>query len=103
MHDSSSKLEVVMGLDMLFGDSLNIMHEKQPDAPTRSLEADTRTFTNGTCIEAIVDQVFQVFHYSDLSHEFVLVTVHAIRIVKGRQWKVWKNILRGICELKGVD
>jgi len=103
MHDSSLKLKVVMGLDTLFGDNLNTTHEKQPDTPTRSPEADTRTFTNGTCIEAIVDQVFQVFHYSDLLHEFVLVMVHAIRIIKGRQWEVRKNILRGICELKGVD
>src|SRR6266852_3512343 len=103
MHDSSLKLEIVMGLDMLFGDSLNTTHEKQPDMPTGSPEADIRTFINETCIEAIVDQVFQVFHYLDLSHEFVLVTVHAIRIVKGHQWEVRKNILRGICELKGID
>jgi hypothetical protein len=73
MHDSSLKLEVVMGLDRLFDDSLHnalritslelaheeitkpafkkwhdTMHEEQPDMPTRSPEADTKTLTNGT-------------------------------------------------------
>ena len=112
-----------MGLDTLLGDSLgdalriaslelaseeitkpafkkwhNTTHEEQPDAPTGSPEADTRTLSNGTCIEAIVDEVLQVFRHSDLSHEFVLVTVHARQGTNMR-----KGILKGICELKGVN
>ncbi|SRR6266436_376514 len=123
MHDSSSKLEIVMGLDTLLGDGLgdalritslelarekitkptfkkwhNTTHEEEPDAPTRSPEADTRTFTNGTGIEAIVDEVLQVFRHSDLSHELVLVTVHARKGANVR-----KNILKGVRELEGVN
>jgi hypothetical protein len=123
MHDSSSKLEVVMRLDTLFGDSLgdalritslelpreeitkptfkkghDTTHEEQPDAPAGSPEADTRTLTNGTCIEAIVDEVLQVFRHSDLSHELVLVTVHARQGANVR-----KGILKSVRELEGVN
>lgn len=123
MHDSSSKLEVIMGLDTLLSDGLgdalritalelarekiteptfkkwdNTTHEEEPDAPTGSPKADTRTFTNGTGIEAIIDEVLQVFRHSDLPHELVLVTVHAR---KGAN--VCKYILKGIRELEGVN
>ena len=123
MHDSSSELEVIMGFDTLFGDSLgdafrissfelpreeiakpafkkwhDAAHEEQPDAPTGSPEADTGTLANGTCIEAIIDEVLQVFRHSDLSHELVLVTVHARKGTNVR-----KDILEGICELEGVN
>jgi hypothetical protein len=123
MHDSSSKLEVVMGLDTLLGDGLgdalritslklareeiskpafkkwhDTTHEKQPDAPTGSPKADARTFANGTRIEAIVDEVLQVFRHSDLSHELVLVTVHARKGTNVR-----KDVLKGIRELEGVN
>jgi hypothetical protein len=123
MHDSSSKLEVVMGLDTLLGDGLgyalritslelarkkitkptfkkghNTTHEEEPDAPTGSPEADTRTFTNGTGIEAIIDEVFQVFRHSNLSHKLVLVTVHARKGANVR-----KNILNSIRELEGIN
>jgi hypothetical protein len=123
MHDSSSKLEVVMGLDALLGDRLcdalritslelarkkitkptfkkwhNTTHEEKPDAPTGSPEADARTLTNGTGIEAIVDKVLQVFRHPHLPHELVLVTVHARKSANVR-----KNILKGIRELEGVN
>lgn len=112
-----------MGFDTLFGDSLrdalritslelareevakpafkkwhDTTHEEQPDAPTGSPEADTRTLTNGTCIEAIVDEVLQVFRHSDLSHELVLVTVHAR---KGANMR--KDVLNGISQLEGIN
>jgi hypothetical protein len=123
MHDSSLKFEVVMGLDTLLGDSLgdalrimslelarekitkpafekwyNATHKEEPDAPTRSPEADTRTLANGTGIEAIVDEVLQVLRHSDLPHEFVLVSVHARESANVR-----KNILKGVRELEGVN
>ena len=112
-----------MGLDSLLGDSLgdalritslelareeipkptfkkwhDTTHEEQPDAPTGSPEADTRTLTNGTCIEAIVDKVLQILCHSDLSHELVLVTVHARKGTNVR-----KDILKRIRELEGVN
>lgn len=123
MHDSSSKLKVVMGLDTLlgdgFGDALritslelarekitkpafkkwyNTTHKEKPDAPTRSPEADTRTLANGTGIEAIVDEVLQVLCHSDLPHEFVFVSVHACEGANVR-----KNILKGVRELESVN
>ena len=63
-------------------------HEEQPDAPTRSSEAN---LTNGTYIEVIVDKVVQIFCHSDLSHELVLVTVHACKGIN-----VCKDILKGV-------
>jgi hypothetical protein len=54
-------------------------HEEYPDVPIRSPEADTRTLTSGIGIEAIIDEVLQVFHHLDLSHELVLVTAHACK------------------------
>jgi hypothetical protein len=85
MHDNSLKLEVIMGLDRLFGDSLynalrimslelaceeitksvfkkwhDTTYEEQPDAPIRSPEADTRTLTNGTDNMARQSAVFHV-------------------------------------------
>jgi hypothetical protein len=52
-----------------------------------------------TCIEAIVDEVLQVFRHSVLSHELALVMVHAL---KGTN--AWKKMLKGIRdELKGID
>jgi pyrimidine operon attenuation protein/uracil phosphoribosyltransferase len=42
--------------------------------------------------------VLQVFRHSDLSHELVLVTVHARKGTNVRE-----DILKGIRELEGVD
>jgi hypothetical protein len=123
MHDSSSKLEVVMRLDTLLGDGLgdalritslelarekntkpvfkkwyNATHKEEPDAPTGSPEANTRTLANGTGIEAIVDEMLQVVRHSDLPHEFVLVSAHARESANVR-----KNILKGVRELEGVN
>ena len=76
----------------------NATHKKEPDAPTRSPEANTRTLANGTGIEAIVDEMLQVLRHSDLPHEFVLVSVHARESAN-----VCKNVLKGVRELKGVN
>jgi hypothetical protein len=73
-------------------------HEEKPDAPTGSPETDTRTLTNGTSIEAIIDEMLQVLCHSNLPHELVLVTVHAC---KGPNMR--KNILKSIRELERVD
>jgi hypothetical protein len=52
-----------------------------------------------TCIEAIVDEVLQVFRHSVLSHELALVTVHALKGTNAQ-----KKMLKGIRdELEGVD
>ena len=123
MHDSSSKLEVVMRLDTLLGDGLgealrivsielarekitkpafkkwyNATHKEEPDAPTRSPEVNARTLANGTGIEAIVDEMLQVLRHSDLPHEFVLVSVHARESANVR-----KNILKRVRELEGIN
>jgi hypothetical protein len=66
--------------------------------PIGSPEANTRTLTSGTGIEAIIDEVLQVFCHSDLSQELVLVMVRAHKGTNG-----CKDILKGICELEGVS
>jgi hypothetical protein len=76
----------------------NATHEEKPDAPAGSPETYTRALTNGTGIEAVVDEMLQVLCHSNLSHELVLVTVHAC---KGPNMR--KDILKSICELKGVN
>jgi hypothetical protein len=55
----------------------NTTHKEQSDMPIRSPEANTRTFTNGICIEAIVDDMLQVFHHLNLPYELILVMAHA--------------------------
>ena len=76
----------------------NTAHEEKPDAPARSPETDTRTLTNRTRIEAIVDEMLQVLCHSNLPHELVFVTVHAREGSDMRE-----NILKSIRELEGVN
>ena len=45
--------------------------------PIGSLGANARTLISGTCDEAIVNEVHQIFCHLKLLHELVHVTVHA--------------------------
>ena len=66
-------------------------HEEQPDSPTRSPETTTRTLTNWTSIEAVVDQMLQVLRHSNLTHELVLVSVHS-----RQSTNVSEDVLEGV-------
>jgi EAL domain-containing protein (putative c-di-GMP-specific phosphodiesterase class I) len=48
-------------------------------------------------VESVVDDVFEIFAHSDLSHQLVLVTVHA-----GQLAHMGKDVLKTIRQLKGV-
>ena len=100
-YDCSSKLQIILRFYSLFRHGLryvfrvsafelssekvaqppfnewNYPSEKEkPYSPARSPEANSRAFANWTSIEAIVDEMLQVFRHSDLSHQPVLVSVH---------------------------
>lgn len=72
-------------------------HEEQPHSPSGRPETTAWTFANRTCVESIVDQVFEILGQAHLSHQLVLVTVHA-----GQCTDVRKNVLQGIGQLERV-
>jgi hypothetical protein len=76
----------------------NSTHEEQPYTPTWSPESTTRSLSNRTCDEPVVDQVFEVLRHAHLSHELVFVSIHPC-------WStdVCKNVLQGVGQLEGVD
>merc|ERR1719491_81804 len=101
MHDSSAQLQIKMTLNTLLRDSLrdtlrkttlkltrqqiakpplkqwhNSTQEEEPHTPTRSPKSAAWAFANGTCVETVVDQVFQVLAHAHLTHEAVLVPIH---------------------------
>ena len=123
MHDRSSKLQIKMTLDTLFCNSCrksfrlatfklageevtepafkkgdDSTEKKEPDTPARGPETYARAFTHGTRVEAVVDEMFQVLAETDLTHELVLVAVHARELSD-----MGKNVLKAVGELKGVD
>lgn len=55
----------------------NSSHEEQPHAPPRGPETATRAFAYGSSIEPIVNEMFQIFCHSHLTHQLVLVTTQA--------------------------
>lgn len=94
MHDSGSKFQIIVRLDTLFGDGFcnafavpaleltseqvsepslkewyDTPHEEKPHTPSRGPNATTRTFADRASVESIIDQVFQVFRHSHLSHQ----------------------------------
>ena len=101
MHDSSTKLKIIVRLDALLCDSAcnalglpplklpsqqvaqpaleqrdNASQEEEPYAPHRGPETHTGAFANGTSVESIVHKVFQILAHADLPHQTVLVPVH---------------------------
>lgn len=64
---------------------------KENDSPFRMIAL------SGThCVEAVVDEMLQVFAHSDLPHELVLVAVHS-----GQLTNVSEDVLESICQLQG--
>lgn len=49
-------------------------------------------------VEAVVDEMLQVLAHSDLSHQLVLVPVHASQLTH-----VSKDVLQSICQLQSRD
>lgn len=46
-------------------------------------------------VEAVVDEMLQVFAHPDLSHQLVLVSIHASQLTH-----MSENVLQSICQLK---
>ena len=72
--------------------------EEEPHTPSRCPDTATRTLTHRTRVEAVVDQVFQIFAHADLPHQFVLVTVHS-----GELADVGEDVLEPIGQLESID
>ena len=72
--------------------------EEQPDSPAWRPKADTRTLTDWTGIESIVDQVLQVLAHSDLPHQTILVPIHARELAD-----VVEGILQTVRVLISID
>src|SRR5690606_12427152 len=71
---------------------------EKPNTPGRSPKAAARSFANWSCVEAVIDEMLQIFAHSNLSHQLVLVTVHASELTN-----VGKNVLKTIGQLKSVN
>ena len=123
MHDGRTKLEIEVTLDPLLGDRLghalvlaalelpreqvaepplqqrhDAAQEEQPHPPHRRPEPDTRTLADGTRVEPVVDEVLEVLAHPHLSHQLVLVAVHA-----GELTHVRERVLQSVSQLEGVN
>lgn len=47
------------------------------------------------CVKPVVDEMFQVLAHTNLSHQFVLVTVHSCQLTH-----MSKDVLQTVCQLK---
>ncbi|KAH3663740.1 hypothetical protein OGAPHI_005142 [Ogataea philodendri] len=122
VKNGSTKLQVVIRIDSLFGDCLrhffalssfkltrkqvskptfqkwhNSSHEEDPHTPGRLPESATWSFSNNS-VESVVNNVFQVLTSSDLVHNFVLVTVDTRQLPKMVQ-----SVVDTVCELESVN
>jgi len=123
VHDSCSKFEIEVRFDTLFRNRLcnslrvttfeltseqvtepsleernDTTEEEEPNSPSRRPETDTRTFTDGTSVEASVDDVLQILAHSDLPHQLVLVSVHTSQLTN-----VSESELKTIGKLESID
>lgn len=72
-------------------------HKEQPNSPSRSPESATRALADWSGVEAVIDQVLQIFAHSDLSHQLVLVAIHSRQLPN-----VSEDVLQSVGELEGV-
>lgn len=72
--------------------------EEEPDSPSRSPDANTRAFSDGTSIEPVVDDVLDILAHSDLTHDSVLVPVDTSQLAQ-----VGIHVLKGISQLECVN
>jgi hypothetical protein len=73
-------------------------HEEEPDSPRWSPDTNTRAFADWTSVESVVDQVLEILAHSDLTHQTVLVTVHARQVTD-----VSEGVVNSVGELEGFD
>mmetsp|Transcript_19442 Transcript_19442/g.63358 ORF Transcript_19442/g.63358 Transcript_19442/m.63358 type:complete len:470 (-) Transcript_19442:1597-3006(-) len=123
VHHRRAQLEVVVRLDALLGHRLgdalggaalelpgeqvakpaleqrhNAAQEEEPHAPAGRPNAAAGPLADGARVEPVVDQVLQVLAHADLTHQPVLVPVHA-----GELAHVGEDVLQAVGQLVGVD
>src|SRR5579871_757379 len=72
--------------------------EEQPHSETRIPKSVTWTLADGTGIESVINDVFQVLACSNLAHETVFIPIHS-----GKLSDVIENIMKPVRELVGVN
>ncbi len=122
VEDGCAQLQIVVALDALLGDALgdalcmaalkvarqqvaqppleeghDAAKEKDPHSPHGRPEATPGPLADGPRIEAIVDEVLEVFAHADLAHQLVLVAVHACELPHVR-----KDVVQPIRQLVGI-
>jgi hypothetical protein len=140
VHDSRTEFQVVVRLDTLLGDRLgntfavttfkltgeeisepplkerdDAAHEEQPHSPTGSPKTATRTLSDWTRIETVIDKMFQILRHPDLPHKLArrsvthgkttAVSAHLVLVpVHSRQGTdMGEDILDCVGELEGID
>mmetsp|Transcript_29770 Transcript_29770/g.62392 ORF Transcript_29770/g.62392 Transcript_29770/m.62392 type:complete len:390 (-) Transcript_29770:1623-2792(-) len=123
MHHRSAQLQIVVALDALLGHSLgntlgvaafeltgqevaeppfqkrhNTTQEEEPHSPTGRPESATRALADRPSVEAVVDQMLQVFAHANLPHQSVLVPIHASQLPD-----MGERVLEPICQLECID
>ena len=69
-------------------------HKKHPNSPSRSPESTSRTLANRSSIESVVDDMFEIFTHTNLSHQLIFVTIHSSKLAH-----MCKYVLQTICQL----
>ena len=108
--DSCSQLKVILTFHALFGDCLcdtfgvsslklpckqiaepslkqrdNSSDEEEPYTPSWCPKSNTRSFSNLTSVEPVVDQMLEVFSHSNLPHQPILVPIHSSQMSNMRK------------------
>lgn len=97
-----------------FQQGYNTTHEKQPHSPTWSPETASWSFPDWPSVETIVDQMFQIFGHTNLSHKLtnkvskfslssvrqylVFVSVHSCQ-----RSHMCKDVLHGVGQLECIN
>mmetsp|Transcript_3343 Transcript_3343/g.8103 ORF Transcript_3343/g.8103 Transcript_3343/m.8103 type:complete len:350 (-) Transcript_3343:723-1772(-) len=71
--------------------------EEQPHPPSRGPKTAPGSFSDGTCVEAIVNQMLQILAHPNLTHQPILVPVHPRQLSD-----VCEDVLKTVCKLECV-
>ena len=72
--------------------------EEKPHPPPGRPDTAAGTFTHRPRVEAVINQVLQIFAHADLSHQLVLVSVHSCELAD-----VGEDVLQPVGQLESVD
>ena len=117
VHNGSAQFEIIVRFDTLLRNGLrdalavatfeltgqqvtkpmleqryDTTHEEYPNTPSWRPETTTGTLADRPRIEPVIDQMLEILAHPDLSHEFILVSVHA-----SESSDVGKDVLQCVC------